>query len=257
MTSQDTVSGSAPDARLRELAGLFVEIGGRLHTSSDADDVLAMISSTALQACPGAEYAAVSRLESGAKGGFRTVGATGDTALRVDAIQYELGSGPCVDAVLEQTLFRTDDLRTESRWPEFGRRAVEETGVISMLAFRMFFESSTLIAGLNLYATVPRAFDGADEATVLLLSTHGAQVLAGVGWQNEVETLEQALASNRDIGVAMGILMSRHLVTRDEAFGLLRMASQHQHRKLAVVAREVAETGALELPGAAEADRAG
>ena len=254
MTNHDTVTDPGPDTRLRQLAGLFVEVGGRLHTAAKVDDVLALIAETAVQACPGAEFAGVSRQE---KGGFRTVGETGELALKVDAIQYELRSGPCVDAVLEQTLFRTDDLRSESRWPEFSRRTVEATGVTSMLAFRMFFESSTLIAGLNLYSTAPRAFDEADEATVLLLSTHGAQALAGIGWQNEVETLEHALSSNRDIGVAMGILMSRYLVTRDEAFGLLRMASQHEHRKLAVVAREVAETGALELPSGNGPDRDG
>lgn len=245
MTSQDTTSGTSSGARLREFAGMFVDVGGRLHAASSADDVLALIAATAVEACPGAEYAGVSRQQ---RGGFRTVGATGEVALRVDAIQYELRSGPCVDAVLERTLFRTDDLEDETRWPEFSRRTVAETGVRSMLAFRMFFESSALIAGLNLYSTKPHAFDHADEATVLMLSTHGAQVLAGVGWQNEVESLERALASNRDIGVAMGILMSRYLVTRDEAFGLLRMTSQHRHQKLAQIAREVAETGELDLP---------
>jgi hypothetical protein len=37
-------------------------------------------------------------------------------------------------------------------------------------------------------------------------------------------------------------------VTEDQAFGLLRIASQSTHRKLADIAAVVAETGALELP---------
>ncbi|MCW2658134.1 MAG: hypothetical protein JWR06_2327, partial [Jatrophihabitans sp.] len=55
------------------------------------------------------------------------------------------------------------------------------------------------------------------------------------------------LASNRDIGVAIGVLMGLHRVTREQAFDLLRVASQGKHRKLADVARDVADTGSLDL----------
>ncbi|MGN6524269.1 MAG: ANTAR domain-containing protein [Actinomycetes bacterium] len=61
--------------------------------------------------------------------------------------------------------------------------------------------------------------------------------------------LETALATNRDIGMAMGIVMARHLVSADEAFNVLRRVSQLQHRKLRDVAGDVVLTGCLpELP---------
>jgi len=63
--------------------------------------------------------------------------------------------------------------------------------------------------------------------------------------QGQVANLEIALASNRDIGTAIGILMNSQLVTQDEAFTMLRVASQHTHRKLREVANEVIFTGAL------------
>lgn len=59
--------------------------------------------------------------------------------------------------------------------------------------------------------------------------------------------LQVALASNRDIGTAVGILMRVHLVAQDEAFDLLRRASQHSHRKLCDVAADVIFTGAVEI----------
>lgn len=62
------------------------------------------------------------------------------------------------------------------------------------------------------------------------------------------EHLQRALASNREIGAAMGILMIEHKLTGDQAFDLLRRASQHSHRKLASLAAEVAQTGTLDLP---------
>lgn len=57
--------------------------------------------------------------------------------------------------------------------------------------------------------------------------------------------LEIALESNRDIGMAMGIVMARHLVSAEEAFHLLRRVSQLEHRKLREVAAEVVLTGCL------------
>jgi AmiR/NasT family two-component response regulator len=47
--------------------------------------------------------------------------------------------------------------------------------------------------------------------------------------------------------MAMGILMARHQVTDDQAFDLLRIASQNSNRKLADIARDVCDTGALDV----------
>lgn len=60
--------------------------------------------------------------------------------------------------------------------------------------------------------------------------------------------LEEALATNREIGQAIGILMATDHVTAEQAFEQLRTASQHTHRKLREIAADVAETGAFTLP---------
>lgn len=70
--------------------------------------------------------------------------------------------------------------------------------------------------------------------------------MSAVTNRDRAQHLERALLTNRDIGVALGVLMSTHKITRDEAFGLLRVASQNSNRKLRDVAVEVAETGVLE-----------
>jgi AmiR/NasT family two-component response regulator len=56
------------------------------------------------------------------------------------------------------------------------------------------------------------------------------------------------LRSNREIGVAIGILMFQYGVTEQAAFDLLRVTSQHQHRKLRQIAAEVAFSGELPTP---------
>jgi AmiR/NasT family two-component response regulator len=56
-----------------------------------------------------------------------------------------------------------------------------------------------------------------------------------------------ALQSNRDIGAALGVLMARMLVTREQAFDLMRIASQRTNRKLRDIAADVLDTGTLAL----------
>ena len=45
----------------------------------------------------------------------------------------------------------------------------------------------------------------------------------------------------------MGILMQQQHFTRQQAFDVLRVASQNSNRKLAQVASEVADTGTLTI----------
>jgi len=74
--------------------------------------------------------------------------------------------------------------------------------------------------------------------------------------RNRAANLELALATNREIGQAIGILMATDHLTATQAFERLRAASQHSHRKLRDIAADVTETGVLAVvagpaPGAA------
>jgi AmiR/NasT family two-component response regulator len=56
---------------------------------------------------------------------------------------------------------------------------------------------------------------------------------------------ERALATSRDIGMAMGVLMGRHAIDSDAAFTLLRDSSQHSQVKIRDLAIEFLRTGQL------------
>jgi ANTAR domain/GAF domain len=229
-----------------EIASLFAKVEREL-ARADGDSALQVLVRSAADMVPGAQMAGVSL---GRHGKFSTPAATEDAVLTVDAIQYEASSGPCVDAVVQDTTFNASDLTTDPRWPQFGRAAFEQTGIVSMLSFRMFFETEDdLVAGLNMYSRETAAFDDASEAVGMLLATHGALAVAQTTAREKADNLMVALKTSREIGVAMGILMQKYKITRDEAFNLLRLASQGLHRKLADIATQVAETGELpELP---------
>lgn len=53
------------------------------------------------------------------------------------------------------------------------------------------------------------------------------------------------MQSSREIGVAIGILVEHHKITAEQAFDLLRVASQRGHRKLRDVASDLVHTGEL------------
>jgi GAF domain-containing protein len=227
------------------LAHSFAELARELAGHTDEATLWAAIVGAALRAIPGTEHAGITVLR---RGKFQTMAPSSDLPRRVDAIQYELGSGPCVDAVLQQRIFRTGDLSQDPRWPEFGSRAAREEHVFSMLGFRLYLENDDTIGGLNLYSTQREAFDSSAELTGGIIATHAAIAMTGAHHRSQAEHLRLALESNRQIGVAMGVLMSRQHVTRQQAFDLLRIASQHTHRKLADIAMDVSETGLLDYP---------
>ena len=231
------------------LATLYADIGQRLVAAATTEtDALAALTSVAVAVVPGVERASITQ---GRDGRFRTLAATDPTAALLDGIQYQLGTGPCVDAALHDTVFRTGDLRSDTRWPEFSRRATHTTDTRSMMSLRLFMQDSTepqVIAGLNLYSTQPDALDEHSQTIATLVATHGALALTTANARDRADHLQRALTNSREIGVAMGILMSTHRITRTQAFDLLRLTSQHTNRKLADIATDIADTGTLNLP---------
>ena len=230
------------------LATLYTDLGRDLTGKGSRIDALTAVARVALARVPGTEWVSITE---GRGGRFATEVATDEAARAVDKIQYVLGSGPCVDAVRNDARFCTGDLRTDGRWPEFAQRAATEYQVSSMLSFRLCLEDDDRIAALNLYSTKIDAFDDTAQVIGTLIATHGGLAVAAAAAREQAAQLRQALVTNREIGTAMGVLMATYKLTREQAFDLLRIASQRSNRKIAEVAAEVADTGILDLPGTA------
>jgi AmiR/NasT family two-component response regulator len=63
--------------------------------------------------------------------------------------------------------------------------------------------------------------------------------------EDRAANLERALASNRRIGMAVGILMCRHQLTEDKAVEMLKMHSQRRNIKVRELAETVIFTGTI------------
>lgn len=222
------------DAEL-EIAHGFAEVERQLVAADDLDETLARVCQLAVSLIKGCEYAAITLVEGNRP--WTTRGATDIVPELVDRLQYDTGQGPCLDAIRLDDILRVDDLSRDDRWPQFAPRAVERTGIRSMLSFRLFVQSNVLGA-LNLYSKRPSAFTSPRQTIELgeIFATHAAVVLSG---RRLVEQLQGAMTSRDTISLAMGRLMGRQGLTREEAFDVLRRASQRTNVKVRDIAERI------------------
>ena len=207
----------------------------------DVEGTLQAITATAVRVVPNAEDCGISYVIGRSR--IEPRASTSELPREIDALQERIEEGPCLDAVWEQEVVRVDEVGADDRWPQFAQQA-SERGVGSMMCFQLFVQGDQLGA-LNLYAHTPGAFDDECQEIGLMFAAHAAVAVAGA----EHEEHLRAGMTNRDvIGQAKGILMERHKLTADQAFGVLARVSQELNRKLVDVAREVSNTGAV--PGA-------
>jgi GAF domain-containing protein len=173
----------------------------------------------------------------------RTASASDDDATGMDEAQYEGRSGPCLAAIHDQRVVRTDSLAGEqSRWGELVAAAAVKRNVGSSLSAPLIVDGSCL-GGLNLYSRAVGAFSSADEQTIAAFAHQAAIVAANArDYWNLAETthqLESALQSRAIIEQAKGVLIARQGCSPDEAFDVLRRASQRNNRKLREIAEEI------------------
>ena len=241
--SPDAVSPDAAGAvSLRELAEALRPLAARA-AEDEGRQALEELVRIAVSRVPGALCASLT-VSHGNR--FTTEAATDEAARQADQLQYQLGSGPGVDTEVDESVFVTGDVAGDERWPQWGRLVHDELGLSSVLSQRLtLLDDSGAVATLNIYSDAPDAFDDRAVAMGLVLASHGSLLVTATLARGRATNLMRALESNREIGVAMGILMQRHQITRDEAFDVLRAASQDSNRKLSAVASEVADTGIL------------
>ncbi|MEZ0166128.1 GAF and ANTAR domain-containing protein [Kineococcus sp. LSe6-4] len=230
-----------PDASGAEksLAATLADLARDLQREQVPDDVMVHSVHSAVALVPGAQEASISLVRS--RRHVLSAAVTSDVARGFDAVQGELGEGPCLAAIASEPVVRADDLAGDPRWPRLGARA-GELGVRSMLCFQLFVHENTLGA-LNLLSAEASAFDEEAETVGAMVAAHAAVALAGA---QKFDHLRTALANRDVIGQAKGILMERFKVDADRAFDLLTRASQDRNVKLHRLAVELTRTGSLE-----------
>jgi serine phosphatase RsbU (regulator of sigma subunit)/putative methionine-R-sulfoxide reductase with GAF domain len=234
----------------RALAEAIADIARLMQSEGTAQQTLQKMVELAPSMVSGCDHAGVSIV---AGDHFTTPAATDEVPETVDRIQYETGQGPCVDAIRRHEVFLAGDLRTETRWPAFSARAAAETGVLSMLSFRLFLDSNTL-GSLNLYSRRPDAFTEDSRVVGTVFAAHAAVAFAAATEHDRSQRLRQDLRSSRlevdrysqqaDIAVAL----QHSMLTELPAVAPLHVAARY---RASVTAAEVGGDwyDAFVLPG--------
>lgn len=206
------------------------------------DDVLAEVTGIASRSIPGAESTSITLVR-----GDRafTAAHTGEMALAADELQYERGYGPCMDAGRAGVVIRIDDMHTEQRYRDYTARVVG-VGVRSSLSMPLPYQGST-IGALNTYSSQPAAFAApeSEEAAMAVAEAVAVAVLNADAHDRlgeQARNLRLAMDSRAVIEQAKGVLMAQRRVDPDEAFEILREASQRYNRKLREIARGIVDT---------------
>lgn len=222
-----------------ELAAFFASVSRELLSHPDSEVTFDRIAQRAVDVVPACDFVGITLRE---KGRTRSVAVTAETAVICDDLQYEIGEGPCLDAICEDEAYLIEDIATDPRWPRWGPRAAQ-AGAGSILSVRMADDHKTLGA-LNMYARQPGTFDSNSVDLGLVFASHAATAISAT---NLVAGLQTALQSRHLIGAAQGIVMAQHHVTLEAAFEVLRRYSNHTNLPLREVARLVVEESALPL----------
>jgi GAF domain-containing protein len=206
-----------------------------MHHNHSVEETLQAIVDTAVRSIPGFDHIGISTIDR--HGNVRTRAATDSIVWDLDTVQYELGDGPCMDALREAEVVVVPDIKHEQRWNGYVERAVKR-GLRSQLAVKLYLDDDGTLGGLNMYSTSREDIDPHAQPLAQLFAAHAAIAL---GKAQEISELNTALHSRKMIGQALGILMERYAIDEDRAFAFLVRASSHGNVKLRDVAQELVD----------------
>ncbi|WEO79128.1 GAF and ANTAR domain-containing protein [Cryobacterium sp. SO2] len=175
--------------------------------------------------------------------GTETVCASDADAARIDELQFDLGEGPCWDAMTTRRPVLTADLRTASpRWPLF-REALGTSQVGSLFAFPLSLGSLN-IGAVDLYSrTVGTLTDAQVEDATTLSGICARQVirrtLADLPSHGVVDGEAGDGFSRREVHQATGMVLAQLGVTAADALLIINGFAFARGRSVREVAADI------------------
>ena len=182
-------------------------------------DAVEAIVRTAVRTVPGVDRASVSVHDR--EGGFETIAATDDLTRLADKARY--GTGTCGAAWSDPI---------HEPWPA---QPPHDSSVGSAMTVLLSTSRRTATA-LNLYCVEGGGLDGEALHIAHLFAAHAR---IGLRTARTAQDLRQALASRKEIGTAIGIVMERYALDEDRAFDYLVRVSRTSNVKLRQVAAAI------------------
>lgn len=217
-----------------DIGDALVKVAHELSDRHSLESTLDTIVETAARSLPGIDHVGITI--AGRDGHMETKAGTDPFVRELDQLRYDLGEGPCVDAIRNEPITLVEHARLEQRWPRFMSAAVAK-GLRAQIGLRLYTEQETLGA-LNMYST---SADTIDPDVAHMAELFAAAASIALGRVRREEQLNTALLTRKVIGQAIGILMERHDLDEDGAFVYLTRVSSHTNVKLRAVAKEIVD----------------
>jgi hypothetical protein len=178
--------------------------------------------------------------------GQSTVCSSSPVAARLDELQFDLGEGPCWQALSTRRPVLALDLRGEpsAHWPIFAEavRSDSETGQVeAMFAFPLVV-GSLEIGALDLFSTTAGGLTDSEVADASALASIAAwQVLRGILNDRGPGEADQSAPSRREVHQATGMVLAQLNVSADDAALLIRAHAYASGRSVRAVATDIIE----------------
>jgi len=233
------VDATQQQDRRDEIASNLSELSRIVHASRSLAEVCQAVVDAAPHVVPGCDHASIMVAENGR---YRTIAASDEVGAHVDALEREVGEGPCVDAIVSEIYQLEPDISQASQWPRFLERVLAETPVRGVAGYRLLVDGNKAGA-LNVFSDQAGLLTSDAADTGVILASFASVALSATAQRDRADSLQRGLTSNRVIGTAVGLLMAAHGITADAAFQTLRTASSHLNRKLVDIAQELVDRG--------------
>jgi GAF domain-containing protein len=221
-----------------DLTSGLTELAALLLSVEDAEEALRHLARMAVVVIPDGPTCGITVRRHGR---YTTMVHAGFIPASVHEIQYAIGQGPCLEALHTGSLVVAQDLAAEHRWGDFPGQALA-AGAHGACAFPLEADGQVLGA-LNLYAHKPGLFPEPVQRIAAQFAEPASILLAGVLRRlSQAETIAQlraALAARGVIDQAIGIIIAHRHCSPEQAFSILRKASNDRNVKLRVVAADV------------------
>lgn len=219
-----------------------------LLTTDTLEEFLQALADSALALSPSADGSGIT-LER--RGRPLTVVSAGTRSLALDEAQYGQDDGPCLDSLRSGKEVDVADMLDEDRWGTYPAYAAA-CGTRSSLSLPIAAHTDSAGA-LNVYFAEPMGYANADRTGLRALA---AQATGGIALAQRVADaqeyaadLETAMRSRSVIDQAIGVIMAQQRCGADEAFSILRKASQHRNIKLRDLCAQLVNNISGDPPG--------
>ena len=175
--------------------------------------------------------------------GSETVSASDATAARLDELQFDLGEGPCWDALTSRQPVLAADLRGERpRWPLF-TEALGDTDVGSLFAFPLALGSLN-IGAVDLYSREAGALTAAQVGDATTLSSICARQVLRRTLADQPPPVDSDDANNdgfsrREVHQATGMVLAQLGVSAADALLVINGYAFARGRSVREVAADI------------------